>query len=172
VNYLGPAYVRLARDKTEVLYTAENVPNPYEIHCLTPQQEGKASFLATGHMLGYALKAAEFMNKAGFPVAVYDVTSLKPLDEKALREIGGKGPLVTIEDHNVINGLGAAVAEYTFCPLQHRIGVKDKFGQTGKPEELFSEYNMAVRDIYECMRTILRQERIFQAPVFENLHII
>lgn len=169
INYPGPAYIRLAREPTEVRYTTETVPEPHKITRLT-EFVGKGSFVATGHMLGYALEAAELLYGQGFPIGVYDINCLKPLDGEALIVIGGVGPVVTIEDHNIINGLGAAIAEHIYCPLNHRVGINDRFGQSGRPvEDLLPAYNMTVKDIYKCMRTLLWEEKRMRAPYFDGV---
>jgi len=151
INYNGPAYVRLARPKTEIIYNKKRAPDPYKAQVFASGKLDKVSIMATGPILAEALEAQKSLAMKKIKVRVYDFISLKPIDEKAIKEAASFGPIITIEDHSVIGGLGEAVAgivtERAKPTRIIKLGVQDKFGQTGKPEELLSAYGLRVRDI-------------------------
>ena len=148
MNYYGPTYIRLSRDSTPVIYGREEAPDPHKARLFEGNGEAVANIFATGPILNEALKTQEMLAKAYKPIDVYDFNCLKPLDIETIKKVAGNGSLIfTAEDHNVINGFGAAVAEHAYVPLVHRIGVRDKFGQTGNTEQLFNKYGMSAEHI-------------------------
>jgi len=155
INYNGPSYVRLAREPTEIMSDLGSTLDPYKANIIVDHYHlDKGAIFSTGHMLKFALAAALQLQTDGINVAVYDFNCLKPIDHEAIaiaRKL--KGPIVTVEDHWTINGFGAAVSEYAHVPLDQRIGVHDKFGQTGRPvEDLLVHYHMTPGDIAATMR--------------------
>jgi len=102
-------------------------------------------------MVNEALLAAETLSQQGLSIRVLDMHTIKPIDEEAILKAASetKG-IVTAEEHTVIGGLGSAVAEVTAkghpVPMEF-IGIKDVFGQSGKPDELLKAYNLTAEDI-------------------------
>ncbi|MGH7141118.1 MAG: transketolase family protein, partial [Minisyncoccia bacterium] len=159
----GPVYLRFAREKTPIMTTGE-----------TPFQIGKASvfwksehpaaiIFATGPLLYQALCAARDLEKEGVGVAVANVHTIKPLDTDQIISLAREtGAVVTVEEHQVMGGLGSAVAEClaTNYPVPHEfIGIHDRFGQSGTPEELYKEYGMDTPAIAVAVkRAIERKE--------------
>ncbi|MFH1636838.1 MAG: transketolase C-terminal domain-containing protein [Candidatus Woesearchaeota archaeon] len=156
MNYAGPTYIRLGRSPGEILYSRDNGLDIYKAHVLCSSWNDRASIMATGALVGNALKAKEIL-KAN--VRVYDFTCLKPLDEEAVKEASLIGPIVTVEDHSVIGGLGEAVSSLIsekFNPTRVvKIGVQDVFGETGNGDELLSHFKMTAEDIANKVSEIL-----------------
>lgn len=151
VAHQGPVYIRVARP---VVKNVTDESTPFEIGKAVTLREGKDyAIYATGLMIERALAAAEMLNKSGISVKVVNFHTLKPFDEEMVRKTAGevKG-IVTAEEHSVIGGLGSAVADalvgYTDRDFKfEKIGIIDKFGKSGKPEELFKEYHLTAQDI-------------------------
>lgn len=134
-----PSYTRTARNKTPVLYDGRE--SEIEIGKGIVLQEGNdVAIIACGVMVSEALKAADELNKIGIAATIVDMHTIKPLDTKLLHSLAEKcGAVVTAEDHSIIGGLGGAVAEYLSSniptPLE-RVGVKDRFGESGQADEM------------------------------------
>ncbi len=159
-----PVYLRLAREKTPVMTTADT---PFEIGkaaLFFAPEKGKAEvgIVATGALLHKALSASRWLEKEGVRVKVLNFTTIKPLDEKALKELAREtGALVTVEEHQIAGGFGSAVAECIAknCPVPIEfVGVADKFGQSGTPEELVEYYGMGESHIKEAVRKVLKRK--------------
>ncbi len=135
----SPSYTRTARNKTPVLY--EGREEEIKIGKGIKLREGRdVAIIACGVMVSQSLKAAEALEAEGIRATVVDMHTLKPLDADLIDELVSTcGALVTAEDHNIIGGLGGAVAEHvvsnTFAPLE-RIGVHDRFGESGQADEM------------------------------------
>jgi transketolase len=151
----GPAYLRLARPETPVL---EDMP--FEIGKANLLREGGDIVLfACGIMVHTALQCADSLAEQGIKATVVNVHTLKPLDEEAIRHWAKKcGRVVTIEEHSVIGGLGDAVAgaligqgNFAF----RKIGVEDRFGQSGKPQDLLREYGLDFEGVLTRVKTVL-----------------
>ncbi len=153
----GPCYVRLGRASVPVIYDEDL---DFEIGKGITVQDGKdVTVVATGIMVNEAMNAADQLKKEGFSVRVIDIHTIKPIDKdiiiKAAKETKG---IVTAEEHSVIGGLGSAVSEVTSAqaPVKIKmIGIKDRFGQSGKPDELMKEYNITADDIVKACREFL-----------------
>lgn len=135
----SPSYMRTARNKTPVLY--EGRENDIKIGKGIKLREGSdVAIIACGVMVSQSLKAADALEAEGIHATVVDMHTLKPLDVDLIDELVSTcGALVTAEDHNIIGGLGGAVAEHlvsnTFAPLE-RVGVNDRFGESGEADEM------------------------------------
>ena len=135
----SPSYMRTARNKTPVLY--EGREEEIQIGKGIILREGTdVAIIACGVMVSQSLKAAESLEADGINATVVDMHTLKPLDADLINElVSACGALVTAEDHNIIGGLGGAVAEHivsnTYAPLE-RVGVKDRFGESGQADEM------------------------------------
>ncbi len=158
INYGGPSYVRLCREKTPTIYS-RGFFDPYKAKPLRSSVRGdQVSIFATGAMVSYAIDAWEKLLKEGIKAQIYDFTCLKPLDEDAIKSAAAMGPIVTVEDHSTIGGLGEAVASLVSekCLVKvGKVGVQDAFGQTGNPDELLKHYRMTVKDIVEKVKEVL-----------------
>lgn len=134
-----PSYMRTARNKTPVMYDGRE--KEIKIGKGMVLREGSdAVIIACGVMVSESLKAAEELAKNGISVTVVDMHTLKPLDTDLIKSLVEKcGVVITAEDHNVIGGLGGAVAEYlsSNCPAPlEMVGVKDRFGESGQSDEM------------------------------------
>lgn len=134
-----PSYTRTARNKTPVLYDGRE--DEIEIGKGVVLQNGDdVAIIACGVMVSEALKAAEQLADQGISATVVDMHTIKPLDEDLIGRLAEKcGAIVTAEDHSIIGGLGSAVAEYLSSNLPkplERVGVKDRFGESGQADEM------------------------------------
>ncbi|MBC8514857.1 transketolase family protein [bacterium] len=157
-----PSYTRTARNKVPRLY--EGKESVLRIgKGVTLRQGRDVAILAVGVMVHRALDAAQQLSKEGIEATVADFHTLKPLDEDLVGELAHRcGAFVTAEDHSLIGGLGGAVAESLSqihpVPLE-RVGVKDRFGESGKPEPLMDMMGLTAEDIVAAAkRAITRKE--------------
>jgi len=160
--YVGPVYIRLAREKTPVVTTEES---PFEIGkaelflAKDEKHEKSVGIIVTGILAHHALVAAKTLNEKGVGASVLHMASVKPLDTSALDIFAAEHDiLVTVEEHQVAGGLGSAVAEYVSSTNPKkilRIGVEDSFGQSGEPEELISYYGMDADSILKRVREVI-----------------
>lgn len=140
----APSYLRLARDKTPIFSTPDS---PFELGAAYVLRPGtQLSLIATGTMTYHALVAAERLSDRGIDAEVVHVPTVKPLDEETiLGSVRRTGRAVTIEEAQVIGGLGGAVAELTAArhpvPVL-RLGVHDRFGESGAPTELLRAFRL------------------------------
>jgi transketolase len=144
VDHAGPVYFRMGRNPAPVIYSPDQA---FAIGKAVKLCEGEhVTLVAMGIMVSIALDAAQMLVKRGIRASVLDMHTVKPLDEESLLKAAENTPLiVTLEDHNIVGGLGAAVAE--FLSSNHparllRIGVPDCFAESGDPEILFRKYGM------------------------------
>lgn len=149
----GPCYMRFAREKTPVLTTPET---PFEIGKAQLFWESKkenpdVAIFACGPLVHEAILAAAELEKAGWGVEVYDSPSIKPLDEKTVLATAKKaGAIVTAEEHQINGALGGAIAEFLSENLPTpviRVGVRDRFGESGEPDELMVKFGLVAKDI-------------------------
>ena len=148
-NDKRPAYMRLAREATPIFTTKET---PFEIGKAYVLQPGEdVTLIATGTMTYQALKAAEKLFKDGISAEVIHVPTIKPIDEATIiKSIRKTGAVVTAEEAQVIGGLGSAVAEIIAeqQPAKlARIGIKDRFGESGEPNELLEYFGLDSKHI-------------------------
>jgi len=155
----GPFYVRLTRPTTPIVYE-----NGFEYHYgkATPVSDGSdVAIFACGIMVPEAVRAADSLKAKGISAAVVDVHTVKPIDAETLTSYAKKcGRVVTAEEHNVMGGLGSAVAEVlgeTAPTPMKRVGVKDSFGESGEPTELLKKYGLTSKEIEEAAVTLTRR---------------
>jgi transketolase len=145
----NPAYLRLAREKTPIITTAKT---PFEIGKAYVYREGKdITLLATGTMTYHAMVAAEVLAKDGIDAEVVHVPTIKPLDDKTiLASVRKTGRAITAEEAQINGGFGSAIAELLSehhpVPLR-RIGMKDRFGESGEPGELMEHFGLTATHI-------------------------
>lgn len=150
----GPVYVRLARMATPVIYD-EN--QKFEIGKMIQLGEGTdASIFATGIMVSEALKAQEKLAQEGINVRVIDVHTIKPIDREMVVKCAKEtNQLITIEDHSIIGGLGSSICEVLteeYPKKVTRIGMKDRFGKSGKADQLLKYFKMDSEAIIEAIK--------------------
>ncbi len=151
----GPVYLRFGRLAVETIFEEDS---EFEIGKGKILREGNdIAIIATGIMVGEALKAAEILENSGLKAMVINIHTLKPIDEEIILKAAECGAIITAEEHTIIGGLGSAVAEVLAekkpTPMK-RIGIKDKFGQSGKPEQLLKLYNLTAEDIVKAAKEI------------------
>ena len=140
----GPVYLRLCRMATPVIYE-EN--NQFEIGKGVQIGDGSdATIIATGVTVSEALKAQEVLRENDVNVRVIDIHTIKPIDKELIVKSAKETKrIITIEDHNIIGGLGSAVCEVLseeYPTKVERMGVPDTFGRSGKPDELMRYYKI------------------------------
>ena len=160
-----PAYLRLAREKTPII-TTEETPfkiGKAEIYWLPDVGLAQVGIIATGALCHRALLAAKELEGQEGPerikTKVMNLSSIKPIDVDALLTLAREcKAIVTVEEHQVLGGMGSAVAEVLAknfpVPIEF-IGVQDKFGQSGTPDELVEHYGMGKDSIKEAVKKVL-----------------
>lgn len=155
----GPCYVRLGRAAVNVI----NDKDTYKFELgkgVTLKDGNDLTIVATGIMVDAALEAAEMLAKDGIVARVINIHTIKPIDRELLVKAAKEtGALVTAEEHSVIGGLGSAVSEvlteeYPVPVL--KVGVQDKFGESGKPNELLEAYGLTAKDIVEKAKKAIK----------------
>jgi transketolase len=157
----GPVYIRTGRPKTEQL-TDERTP--FVVGKALPMREGTGvAIVACGIMLARALDAARRLSGEGIEAAVLNMHTIKPIDAQAIINAACScGAIVTAEEHSVIGGLGGAVAEVLAanCPVPlEMVGVRDRFGQSGEPDELLAKYSLTPEDICKAAKRAMSRKR-------------
>ncbi len=156
-----PNYLRLARENTPIITTEKT---PFEIGKSYVFTEGKdVSIIATGTMTYHALVAAEKLFKEGVDAEVVHVPTIKPLDTKTiLASVKKTRCVVTVEEAQIIGGLGGAIAELLSENLpvpMKRMGMQDEFGESGKPEELLEHFGLTVPHIMMAAHEITDRKK-------------
>ena len=151
INFYGPVYLRFGRYAVPNL-TSEIEGYKFEIGKGVTYRDGKdVTIIANGFMVHLAVEAAEILAKEGIEAEVINIHTIKPLDTELIAASAKKtGAVVTAEEHSVIGGLGAAVCEALAesCPVPVlRVGVEDKFGQSGQVPELLEIYGLTAENI-------------------------
>ena len=144
----GPVYLRLARLPSPIF----EQDMPFVIGKGNVMKEGEDAVIFTcGIMVAESLEAAAIVKEQGLDVAVINLHTMKPLDEELVCAYANKCKKVfTVEEHSVIGGLGDAVADVLIgngCFTFRKIGVPDRFGQSGKPMDVLTEYGLTQRQI-------------------------
>jgi transketolase len=149
----GPVYFRLGRYPTPRVFGANY---QFRVGKTATLREGKDIVIfACGHMTAKALEAADLLAKERIEARVINVSTIKPLDAApVLAAVKGLGHAFTVEEHNIIGGLGSAVAEilseHPGAPL-HRLGVQDQFGESGVADELLEKFGLQPQGIYNSV---------------------
>ncbi len=147
--YPGPVYLRFTRDAIPCIYDEGET---FEIGKAKKVKEGSdLTIFANGDTLSLAIEAAKELEQNGISAEVYDVHTIKPLDVEAVRSaIEKSGKIITVEDHNIINGLGSAVCEVAAEMGKGRVlrvGVQDQFGESAPYEKLLEKNGITVENI-------------------------
>ena len=149
VKYDGPVYIRLGRAAAPDVHDNNY---KFEIGKGEVVREGcDIAIIATGIMVAKAVEAADELAKEGISVEVVNISTIKPLDEKLIKEVADKtNKIITAEEHSIIGGLGSAVCEILSenkDVVIRRIGIKDVFGQSGSPADLLKHYGLTTEDL-------------------------
>lgn len=156
----GPVYIRYGRENIPVI-TEETTP--FEIGKAQIMKEGKdVCIMATGTMVYESLMAAEILEKEGIKAKVLNIHTIKPIDEKAIAACAKEcGAIVTAEEHQIFGGFGSAVAEVVVknmpVPMEF-VGMKDSFGESGKPSELMAKYGLKDVNIVNAVKKVLSRK--------------
>ena len=158
ILYQGPVYMRFGRYAVPVIF--DQGTYKFELGKGIQISEGKdASIIATGIMVAEAIKAREILAAGGIDAAVVNIHTVKPIDKDIIIKAAKTGAIVTAEEHNIIGGLGSAVAEVLAenspC-LMGRIGIQDVFGRSGKGDELMKIFGITADDIAKKVREIIK----------------
>lgn len=158
----GPVYLRFSRLAVPVIFDE----NTYKFELgkgITISEGTDVTLIATGNMTGYAIEAAELLKAQGISARVVNIHTIKPIDKdiiiKAAKETGA---IVTCEEHNIMGGFGSAVAEVLVenypVPVK-MVGVHDKFGKSGKPDELMKMYGLTAEDIVNKAKEVIAMKK-------------
>jgi len=156
----GPVYLRFAREKTPVFTTEDT---PFKIGQAEIFKEGKdVSIIACGPLLYNVILAAHELEKDGISCEVINNHTVKPMDDKTIIASAKKcGAVVTVEEHQIAGGMGSAVAEVLarncFAPMEF-IGVQNRFGESGEPDELIEKFGMGIEDIKKAIKRVLKRK--------------
>jgi len=159
-THKGPFYIRLGRNKVPAVFEEGHEFVLGKGNELSPGTD--MTFITTGIMTAQALRAAVALEKEGISARVVHIGTIKPLDQeivvKAARETGA---IVTAEEHSVIGGLGSAVSELLAetkpVPIK-RVGIHDRFGTSGKAEELIKYFGLTPDDLVEAAREVMERK--------------
>ncbi len=153
-EYYGPVYIRTGRMAVEDIH-----PNGVDFkigRAETLVQGNDVALIATGIGVKLALEAAEILQADGISARVINMSTIKPLDEDAVIAAAKEcKKIVTVEEHNIIGGLGSAVAEVVsenHPVVVRRIGTRDQFGQSGKPDDLLQSYGLTKEAVVEAAK--------------------
>ena len=161
VDFEGPLYIRLHRNAVADIYGEDY---KFELGKATTVRDYGAdlTMIVSGILLKKALDAAEILKADGINVRVLDMSTIKPLDTEAVIKAAKEtGAVMTIEDHTVLGGLGAAVAEVVVqnqpVPME-LVGIQDRFGESGDPELLYRDNGMDVDSIVAKARALVAKK--------------
>ena len=162
VDLSQPSYTRTARNKTPVFYDGRE----HEIQIgkgIVLKDGNDVAIIACGVMVSEAMKAAETLASKGLNATVVDMHTIKPLDQDLIERLASDcGAIVTAEDHNIIGGLGGSVAEFLSStnptPLE-RVGVKDRFGESGQADEMLELMEISAPYIAEAAERAINRKQ-------------
>jgi len=156
-EYKGPVYVRLGRKDSPDIF---NENYQFKIGKANKLKEGEdACIIATGLILDRAIKAVNILKERGYSIELLEMPSIKPIDKEAIIAAARKtGSIITIEDHNIIGGLGGAVAEVlaeNYPVKMKRIGLNDTFAESAKYPDLLDKYGLSIENIVNEAKVML-----------------
>ncbi len=162
VDFEGPLYIRLHRNPVADLYDPATYTFKWGKASTLVDNGTDMTMIVSGILLKKAVDAAAILQEQGIRVRVLDMATIKPLDEEAVVKAAKEtGAIMTIEDHTIFGGLGSAVAEVVTeqfpVPMQ-RIGIQDKFGESGEPELIYRDHGMDVDSIVAKAKALIRRK--------------
>lgn len=157
-----PSYMRTARNKTPVLYDDVGEHTIQIGKGIELRDGNDVAIIACGVLVSEALKAADELSEKGIQATVIDMHTIKPLDTQLIDRVAARcGTIVTAEDHSVIGGLGGAVAEHLSAssgtPLE-RVGVKDRFGESGQANEMLELMELSSPHIVKAAQRAIQRK--------------
>jgi transketolase len=161
LNHKGPCYIRLGRGKVPVIYPNDHKFEIGKGYVLRESDNDLAAVVVNGDRVHTMLEVYEHFRKKGANLRIIDMPTVKPIDRALLEEkVDGlkQYAMITVEDHSVIGGLGDAVAgvmSEISCPEVHKIGVKDIFAESAKPDDLFRKYKLDRDGLIEQIGNII-----------------
>lgn len=160
IKFKGPLYVRLHFTPVPDIHDSSNWHFEFGKANVIKDVDAQITFLVTGILLGKVLETERILAQEGIQVNVIEFNTIKPLDEEAVIYAAKKtGALITVEDHTVLGGFGAAVTEVVaerYPVYVKRIGILDSFGESGNPEVLYKKNKMTVADMVEAAKELIR----------------
>lgn len=159
-EYKGPVYLRFGRPKVPVFISEET---PFEIGKAIVLNEGKdVTIIATGHLVWEAIVAGEKLAEQGIDAEIINIHTIKPLDTEAiLRSVSKTGCVVSCEEHQYNGGLNDSVSQLLSRnnpkPIEY-IGIDDKFGESGKPEDLMVKYGLKSENIISAVHKVIKRK--------------
>jgi transketolase len=162
LDYDGPVYMRTGRSDTNKILDSEYKFEIGKGRVLHPGDD--VTIVACGVEVSRALEAAEYLKNEGISARVVNMSTIKPIDVDLLEKCAIEtGAFVTAEDHNVIGGLGGAVAEALAkirpSPIEF-IGTQDVFGESGEPEELAEKYGLTAKFICSAAKLVIERKKV------------
>lgn len=155
----GPLYIRFPKAATPVLHEFDNYDIEIGKGRIFIENGYDCAIFASGWILNYAKQAAKELFMEGIKVTVIEIHTVKPIDSNLVINLAKKcGCVVTVEDHSIIGGLGSAVSEIlgeNYPVFIERIGIRDVFGESGTPEELYQANKMSISDIVDAVKRVL-----------------
>ncbi|HVK49365.1 MAG TPA: transketolase C-terminal domain-containing protein [Pseudobacter sp.] len=159
-NYEGPVYLRFGRPSWPIFTDASQ---PFVIGKAQQFSEGKdVSIFACGHMVWKAIEAGKALEEKGISVELINIHTIKPLDEEAvLNSIRKTKCAVTVEEHNILGGLGDSIAQVASrhfpIPIEY-VGTNDTFGESGTPDQLLTKYGLDTPNIIEAVEKVIKRK--------------
>jgi len=161
IDHQGPIYIRMGRFDSPVIY-----PEAFDWEFgkgIILREGGDVSIIATGHMVYYSLEAAKMLDAEGIHARVINIHTIKPIDSDIIvKAAADTGAIVTAEEHNVLGGFGAAVAEVVVqehpVPME-MVGIRDVWCSVGPTGEMFEKFGLTARDIADAARNVLKRKK-------------
>jgi len=162
IEHDGPVYLRLGRLSVPTVY--EESTYKFELGKGITLREGKdVTIISTGLMVHIAIEACEMLANEGINARLIDMHTIKPIDKDIIVKAASEtGAIVTAEEHNIIGGLGGAVAEVVAAnyPVPVKmVGIEDKFGKSGKPDALMKMYGLTAENIVNKAKEAIKMKR-------------
>ena len=162
VDVEGPMYLRFTRDKTPIMTTDKTPFELGKVYEFWKVDSPQVVIFATGHLLYQALVAAKELAREKIAVSVVNVATVKPLDVSGIVNAAKMaGAVVTVEDHQILGGLGGAISELLAkeypLPIEF-IGLRDTFAESGKPAELIEKYHMDSKAIKIAVKKVIKRK--------------
>lgn len=158
----GPVYLRYFRDKSPIITTPETPFELSKVQAFWTSESPQVSIFANGYILYYTLLAAKELEEEGVKTLVLNVSTIKPTDEKGIiSALKDTGCAVTVEDHQVVGGLGGLISEILAknypAPMEF-VGLQDTFAESGKPSELIEKYGLGKNFIKEAVKRVISRK--------------
>lgn len=161
-KYVGPVYVRFGREPVPLVTLPDD---PFIVGKANLIRDGRhVTIINNGPLLQFALDAVEMLTAKGISARLLNMHTVKPIDREAIAQAAREtGAIVTVEEHQVQGGFGSAVAEAVVqtCPVPMRfIGIQDRFGGSGTPDELFEAFGLTGKHIAAAVEDVLKDKRV------------